>query len=401
VSRARRPAAKRLLGALIVAGCAAEEAPEWVAVERDDLVLAAEVTGSLRAVDSTPITPPPMTDRWDFKIAHLAEEGAEVSEGEPVVALDPADLVQTLEQMRNEADGAEKELERQVRQAAMNRKDEQLAVTEAEAALRRAVLKADQPEDLAASVELRVAELDREIAERSLEHARTRAEQAQQHDRATIDSLRERVAYYRGRVREIEESVARMRIAAPRDGTVIYPTSWRGDKKKVGDSVWRMETIVEIVTLDEMIANGDVDEADASRVRVGQRVTLRVDAHPDSDLVGEVASIANSVQQQSFNNPSRVVKIEVSLQETSGVPLRPGMRFRGRVETERVPGAVLVPAAAVFIAPEGPVAYRRTSGGHQRVSLELGRRNDSYIEVLGGLAPGDQVSRIDLERGKP
>ena len=76
------------------------------------------------------------------------------------------------------------------------------------------------------------------------------------------------------------------------------------------------------------------------------------------------------------------------------------MRFRGRVETGRVPAAVLVPAEAVFITADGPVAFRKTSGGEaEKVRLELGPRSDTSIQVLSGLAPGDQVSRVNLEDG--
>jgi hypothetical protein len=51
----------------------------------------------------------------------------------------------------------------------------------------------------------------------------------------------------------------------------------------------------------------------------------------------------------------------------------------------------------VFVTPDGPVAYRKTAGGLERVRLALGRRNATAIEVTSGLAPGDRVSRVDPE----
>jgi hypothetical protein len=89
------------------------------------------------------------------------------------------------------------------------------------------------------------------------------------------------------------------------------------------------------------------------------------------------------------------VKLRIAIDATE-VPLRPGMRFRGQVETERLRDVVQVPADAVFVTPDGPVAYRRGSGGGlERVRLELGRRTPTMIEVKAGLAPGDRVSRSD------
>ena len=66
----------------------------------------------------------------------------------------------------------------------------------------------------------------------------------------------------------------------------------------------------------------------------------------------------------------------------------------GLVETGRVADAVLVPAEAVFVETDGPVAYRREGDGWERVRLEVGQRSDVAIEVMSGLAPGDEVSRV-------
>jgi len=77
------------------------------------------------------------------------------------------------------------------------------------------------------------------------------------------------------------------------------------------------------------------------------------------------------------------------------VPLRPGMRFRGQVETEHLPDVVQVSADAVFVTPDGPVAFRQAGDGLERVRIALGRRTATTIEVTSGLAPGERVSRVD------
>jgi hypothetical protein len=102
------------------------------------------------------------------------------------------------------------------------------------------------------------------------------------------------------------------------------------------------------------------------------------------------------VQAKSDTDPSKIVKLKIAIDATK-VPLRPGMRFRGQVETEHVAGVVQVPADAVFVTPDGPVAYRKTTGGLERVRLSLGRRTATAIEVRSGLDAGDRVSRSDPE----
>ena len=80
--------------------------------------------------------------------------------------------------------------------------------------------------------------------------------------------------------------------------------------------------------------------------------------------------------------------------------MRPGMRFRGTVETGRVEDALLIPVDALFVDASGPVAYRRSGDGFETVKLELGQRNKEYVEIISGLSVGDVVSRSDLGGGE-
>jgi multidrug efflux pump subunit AcrA (membrane-fusion protein) len=97
-----------------------------VEVKREELVLAVEVSGGLEAVDSTGITPPAIADVWNFKIASLAPEGAEVVAGAPVISFDPSEQTRTLETMVNEADAVQKKLDKKRDDAALMRRDDRL-----------------------------------------------------------------------------------------------------------------------------------------------------------------------------------------------------------------------------------------------------------------------------------
>lgn len=401
-SRWLRQSLKLAITAVLAVGACSRGAEELplVDVKRADLVIGIEVTGELAAVDSLDIKPPTV-NIWDFKIAELVPEGVEVKEGDPIVAFDPSELTRELERLANDADAAQKKLDKKRDDAKLARRDEALAIAEAEARLRKAALKTSTPGDLVASVDQKVLELDEQLAKLQLEQARNKANQATKSDTTEIQKLADHHAYLVKRVQETQGFIAKMRILAPRAGTIVYPTNWQGEKKKVGDSAWRMETVLQIVGLGKMVANGQVDEIDMARVAVGQSVSIKLDALPDVQLRGTVQSIAKSVAPKSPTDPSNVVKVKIELAAAEGVPLRPGMRFRGEVETERVANVVQVPAEAVFVTPEGPVAYKSTGGGVTRVPLTLGKRNATMIEVKAGLVPGDRVSRIDPERSEP
>lgn len=380
---------------LVLAACSHKGAElQFVEATRDDLVIGVDVTGELEAVDSTDVKPPGLPDVWDYKIAQLADEGADVKPGMPLVSFDASKQMQDLENLSNDADAAQKKLDKKRDDAALARRDEELKIAEAEAALRKATLKATVPADLAASVDLEVEKLDEKQAQLALEQAKNKAEKQRRADAAEVANLTEKHTYVAHRVADLQAAIGRMEVKAAREGTVVYPTNWRGEKKKVGDSAWRMENVLQVVGLGKMIGNGQVDEVEMAKVRDDQPVTLRLDALPDVQLSGKVQSIAKNVGSKSQTDPSKVVHLKVALAPRADTPLRPGMRFRGQVETERLAKVVQIPAEAVFVTADGPVAYRQSGSGVEKVALVLGKRNASAVEVKQGLAPGDKVSRV-------
>lgn len=372
---------------------------EFVDVKQEDLVVTVAVTGALEAVDSTDIKPPAV-DVWNFKIAMLAPDGAEVKAGAPIAGFDTSEQSRELESRVNEVDAAQKQLDKKRDDAQLARREEELAIAQAEANLRKATLKLTQDAELVATVDRKLLELEEAGAKVALEQAKNKAARQRRNDLADVAVLTEKKIYAASQVARLEKNIEKMMVMAPRDGTIVYPTGWRGEKKKVGDGAWRLEVILQVVGLGKMRGEGQVDEVDIAKVALKQPVTLQLDALPDVQLKGNVETIAKSLQPKSQADPSKVVTVKIELAPTTA-PLRPGMRFRGEVETERVPSLVLVPVEGVFVSPSGPVAYRETKDGWEKVTLELGRRSAAKVEVKQGLAPGDRVSRVNPERTLP
>ncbi len=370
----------------------------WAEVRRGDLVLGAEVTGTLRAEESSYLGPPVIPDRWDFKIAHLAPEGARVRADEVVLAFDATELEVLLEQRRAERDQAAKEAEKKQTDLARQLADGELRLAEAEARLRKARLKVSGPSEVVALVELEQARVELDLATREVAYLAGRSAALGRQGEAELAALVKRRERAAERVRELEGWIDRMRVRAPRDGTVIYTADHRGEKKRVGDSVWRGHQVLEIPDLARMMGEAEVDEAEAGRIAEGQPVVLRLDAHPDVEFSGVVRSIRRTVEKKSWRNPLKVMRLTLALAETDTRRMRPGMRFRGRVETERVPDVLLVPAEAVFTDADGPLVFRRRWTGFERIRPRLGRRSEAAVEVLAGLDQGEQVALVDLDR---
>jgi HlyD family secretion protein len=369
---------------------------DWAEVKRGDLVVEVEVTGELRAKETAALGPPPIEDLWEFKIAMLAPEGSQARRGQPVMGFDATELERKLQQKIAEADEAKGKIDKRRADAELARARDALQLAEAEAKARKARLQVDVPAGLQADRALYVARLELEEAEREIGYVKARTEAARRAEEVALAALENQRAAAERRVREIRDSIEAMTVKAPRDGTVVFVSNWRDEKKKVGDSVYKTERVIEIPDLGSLAASGNIDEADAGRLKPGQKLTLRLDAHPDVTFGGRIVSIGDTVQRKSWRDPLKVVKLEIELDGTDARRMRPGMRFRGAVEAERVPASVLVPLEAVFHADGGPVVYRRTLGGYEAVAVELGLRNATHAVVVRGLDAGDRVARRDL-----
>jgi HlyD family secretion protein len=381
---------------------AADRQGEWVEVTRADVVSGIEVSGTLAAVNSNILGPPQVSNVWEFKIAMLAPEGLDVKKGRPVLGFDTSDLQRRLDQYRALAEQSRKEIEKKRADLALQRETNRLALAEAEAKLRKTALKLEAPEDIVGVKERNEVKLDYQTSKREVKSIRDRLaafELAAAAEIRLLDSKRQQAENV---VSESMKSIAAMTVTAPRDGTVVYITDWRGEKMKVGDNCWRGQRVVEIPDLAKMKANGDVDEVDAGRVAAGQRVTLRLDAHPDDELHGTITDAARTVQQQSgTKNPVKVLRVEIALDKTDPAAMRPGMRFQGTVELARSRNALVIPRSAVSIGTNGPIAYRRGVFNVTPVTLKLGRENDKVVEVLSGLERGDRVlvEKVGGEKG--
>lgn len=388
--------AAALVAAVATAACAMGESEHrWVEVSRGELVIGVDVTGALESTESHPLGPPPITYQWNFKISRMADEGTDVAAGTPVLGFDASELMRRMEEYRNEADSAAKQLEAHRAASRMALREGELGVEQARAAERKASLKQAGDSDVLALNEIERARLDYQFASYATKVARRKVAAKSRQDRAELGRLQRVKKRAEGRVAELSQAIAVMNIKAPIDGTVLYVIDWQGNKKKIGDNAWRAERIIEVVSLEHMKATGEVDEMDASRVAEGQAVRLRLDANADIELIGTVEKIEDTVQRRSAEDPLKVVKLEITLEKNDGVDLRPGMRFRGRVETERVSDVLVVPLDAVYPTADGAVVYRRNGGDAEAVKVTLGRRGGDRIEVLSGLSAGDRVAILE------
>ncbi|MEO8504540.1 MAG: HlyD family efflux transporter periplasmic adaptor subunit [Acidobacteriota bacterium] len=363
----------------------------WVTVQRGDLVLSTEANGTLESTETESLGPPSVPDTWQFKLSFLAPEGKEVKAGEPVMGFDTAELERRLAEQRTKADRATEQLSKTRADRELEAANAKLALAQAESALGKAKLRAEAPAELMAGRELERTKIELAEAGHEADFRRQAVARLAARVQAELSALAGERDAAHAAVAVLEGSIARMRVPAPRDGTVVYSTDWRGEKKKVGDPCWRGQSVLELPRLDRLQGTIEVPEADAGRLAVGQRVHLRLDSRPDREYSAVVDVVKSTVSPVSAQNPRRVVRARIALATVDAEAMRPAMRFQATVELERVGGALLLPRSALQVRNGQTVVVRRRWFGEQAIVPSLGRTDGEHVEVLSGLAPGDQV----------
>jgi membrane fusion protein, copper/silver efflux system len=168
---------------------------------------------------------------------------------------------------------------------------------------------------------------------------------------------------------------------APVDGVLMTKNLVVGQRVMPGDELYRLADVSQVW----VIAN--VPEQDIGRVKLGDSAIITVRALPNEQLVGKVAFILPELDAETR---SAQVRIELPNPEHR---LIHEMYADVEIATSNERSPVLtVPASAIIDSGLRQVAIvEQAPGRFVPRPVKLGRRGGGYVEVIEGLAEGDQV----------
>ena len=178
--------------------------------------------------------------------------------------------------------------------------------------------------------------------------------------------------------------VQALRVAAPQDGVVtgINETLTIGKTVTTGTSVCR------VLNYESMQLTIQVDELEVAWVQPGLDANVSVDALPGKVFPAKVLDVAQEGTYQQG-----VSKFTVKLQVASSPQLRAQMTSTATIRVAERAETLLVPAEAVAFLGDGfgTVNVVGKDGKITETRIEIGLYNDSYVEVLDGIAVGTAV----------
>ncbi|EHM01944.1 efflux transporter, RND family, MFP subunit [Acetobacteraceae bacterium AT-5844] len=191
---------------------------------------------------------------------------------------------------------------------------------------------------------------------------------------AAMQQAEARLASARAMRDEARVKLEQTRLRAPYDGIVLKRGILPGAVSGVG------QEMIRLLRDGRLELDARLPELDLAQIRPGQAVRV---LHGTREITATVRAIAPVVTAES-----RLGTVHIALPADAG--LRPGMFARAEIRTEALP-RIVVPQEAVVFRDGAPAILVLQGNSVTQRALVTGARQDGVVEVLDGVAEGEQV----------
>ena len=221
-----------------------------------------------------------------------------------------------------------------------------------------------------------------------------------------LEAQQHAVEQYRSAFQRTEDDLARTTIRSPMDGTVIQLNAEQGETVVPGSTNLPGSVIMTVADMSVLLAEVEVSEVDVVNVSLGQDAEVKVDALGTEPQKGRVVEIATSGRRDPMQGTIRF-RVKVALEDPDPA-LRPAMTAKVDILTATSDEAITAPIQSVVKRTlddegeevkgtaakgieESDVVYIVADGEAAVLAVETGISDELYVEIIDGLADGQEV----------
>lgn len=282
-------------------------------------------TGELSAVQTKAFVLPRLGRFGSFRIIGIEEHGKQIQPGDSVIQLDPTDVTKYIVERETALESQLASLEKMLVNQE-NRDSETESTIKSELAtyeLRKLTLEAAQFESERTK---QIKQLEFEQATIALNLAKRKLELNAIINANDLKIQQIRVDQIKKDIQNAYNILPQLTVRTTIPGIFQITRNWRsGQLLQVGDEVWRGNAMASVPDLTWMKVDTQINENDFLRIKVGDKVLVRLDALPEVSFEGWVSNIGLFCHAKDPNKPRhKVFDVEVRI-KVSDERLKPGM----------------------------------------------------------------------------
>lgn len=361
-------------------------------VKRDNFLVSITESGEIEAVNAVSVSAPRI--RGNLKIVYLVPQGTYVQPGDTVCQFDPTEALSNLKENEAALELAisEKQKLNATQKSSMTRLESDLKSSELSFELSKLNMEQMKFE---AEMKQQQAKLEHQRNELSYKKSLQEYESQKIIQESERNKMDIEIMQKRNEVERSKRDLGMLTLTAPKEGLVVYERNWQtGRKMAVGDTPWGGMPVISLPDLSAMQSKTFVNEVDVSRVSVGQKVRVKLDAFQDSTFLGSIEDVASLGQNKDRRGSIKVFEIIVAIESQSTI-LKPGMTTSNQMIINEIPDVIFVPQESIFKRDDESIIFVKNGSGFDERVVVLGEKSEDYVVIEEGLDEGEVVALRD------
>lgn len=189
-----------------------------------------------------------------------------------------------------------------------------------------------------------------------------------------------------------QQALSSLEVVSPYSGLLVYEKDRRGEKPVIGQTVFPGRPIAQIPNLDNMQANLFVQANDAIDLAADLPVNIRLNAFPNREFPGVIASVSGFPRSIERGNPVTFFEILVKLTEQDKTMMQPGRKLTAKITVKSASKRLVVPLQALHFESGSSFVYVQAGNSFEKRKVKSGRKNLFLVEIKEGLHNGEFIA---------
>ncbi|MDA3884993.1 MAG: efflux RND transporter periplasmic adaptor subunit [Candidatus Delongbacteria bacterium] len=368
-------------------------------VKNGPFIVSITETGEIRAKNSVVVTTP-RSLRSTAKILEIIPEGSIVQKGDFLLQFDADNVLKEIESIQTELDGLNSDIEKSDANHQFLILQAELDLENADTSYKLAKMRLKQIEFESQSRQ-EEEKLSFKISENSYTEVKERLKLQKITNASERSALMSRHKRVKLKLEQKEDELNNLRIIAPENGLVVYSKIWKGSrwgKLQVGDTPWRGQALIELPDLSEMEIETSVNEVDISKINIGMKVNIQLDAYREKTYQGEIVDIARLARNSDLDEDIKIFDVTIKV-IGADEKMKPGMTSKCDIIINEYENVDYLPVEALFSEDSLSFVYVKDKIGYHKEYLEIIDKNDIHVAVKGKIAE-ENIYLYNPENGK-